>query len=286
MNRVVSWLHKPFRLLDSRRSRWQLVIFCGVFGCVFLNVFQPFNMNTWFTNVRTPLFVILTFFSTAGMAALALSQLAIRSIFNITLTTRKSFLGWLLIEFFLISIAIHTVNIMLLKMSFFDLHEYLVTLKYTLMLLVLPYFFAIVLLFVKEQVSVVEELTIKANKPAIPAANVTITDENGKAAVHMPVRNILYFKSEDNYIFLYYKSDNELKKELIRTNLKKLEQDPGLQNFIRIHRSYMINIDNLVAVSRTAQGYRVKMEDGSDQILSVSAKYQQSFEDRIVQKAS
>lgn len=286
MNRVVSWFQKPFRLLDSRRSRWQLVIFCGVFGCVFLNVFQPFNINTWFTNVRTPLFIILTFFSTAGMAALALSQLAIRSIFNITLTTRMGFIGWLIIEFFLISIAIHTVNIVLLNMSFFDLHEYLVTLKYTLMLLVLPYFFAIVLLFVKEQVSVVEELTVKANKPAVPATNVTITDENGKAVVHMPARNILYFKSEDNYIFLYYKGDNELKKELIRTNLKKLEQDPGLQNFIRIHRSYMINIDNLVAVSRTAQGYRVKMEDGSDQILSVSAKYQQAFEDRIVQKAS
>ncbi|MEJ1242274.1 LytTR family DNA-binding domain-containing protein [Chryseolinea sp. T2] len=285
MNRVVSWFQKPFRLLDSRRSRWQLVIFCGVFGCLFLMVFKPFNINTWFTNVRTPLFVILTFFSTAGMAALALSQLAIRSIFNITLTTRGSFLGWLVIEFLLISIAIHTVNIMVLGMSFFDVHEYLVTLKYTLMLLVLPYFFGIVLLLVQDQLSVVEELTIKASKPAV-ATNITINDENGKAVVHMPVRNILYFKSEDNYIFLYYKGDNELKKELIRTNLKKLEQDLSLQNFIRIHRSYMINIENLVAVSRTAQGYRVKMEDGSDQILSVSAKYQQAFEDRIVQKAS
>ena len=285
MNRVVSWFQKPFRLLDSRRSRWQLVIFCGVFGCLFLIVFKPFNINTWFTNVRTPLFVILTFFSTAGMAALALSQLAIRSIFNITLTTRGSFLGWLVIEFLLISIAIHTVNIMVLGMSFFDVHEYLVTLKYTLMLLVLPYFFGIILLLVQDQLSVVEELTIKASKPAV-ATNITINDENGKAVVHMPVRNILYFKSEDNYIFLYYKGDNELKKELIRTNLKKLEQDLSLQNFIRIHRSYMINIENLVAVSRTSQVYRVKMEDGSDQILSVSAKYQQAFEDRIVQKAS
>jgi DNA-binding LytR/AlgR family response regulator len=285
MNRVVSWFQKPFRLLDSRRSRWELVIFCGAFGCLFLNIFHPFNINLWFNNVRTPLFVILTFFSTAGMAALALSQLAIRSIFNVTLTTRASFLGWLVIEFLIISIAIHIVNIILLQMSFFDVHEYLVTLKYTLMALVLPYFFAIVLLHVKEQVSVVEELTIKARKPTV-TGNVTINDENGKAVVHMPARNILYFKSEDNYIFLYYKDDNELKKELIRTNLKKLEQDLGIQNFIRIHRSYMINIENLVAVSRTAQGYRVRMEAGSDQILAVSAKYQQAFEDRIVQKAS
>jgi len=131
----------------------------------------------------------------------------------------------------------------------------------------------------------VEELTIKASKPTI-SGNITISDENGKAVVHMPARNILYFKSEDNYIFLYYRGVNELKKELIRTNLKKLEQDLTPQNFIRIHRSYMINIENLASVSRTSQGYRVKMEDGSDQVLSVSAKYQQAFEDRIVQKAS
>jgi hypothetical protein len=285
MNRVVSWFQKPFSLLDSSRSRWQLVIFCGVFGCLFLNVFLPFNINLWFNNVRTPLFVILTFFSAAGMAALALSQLAFRSLFNITLTTRISFMGWLVVEFIFISIAIHTANIFLLGLSFFNLPEYLETLKYTLMIVAIPYFLAMVLLLVQEQISVVEELTIKANKPAI-TTNITINDENGKAIVHMPIRNILYFKSEDNYILLYYKSDNELKKELIRTNLKKLEQDLNVQNFIRIHRSYMINIENLISVSRTSQGFRVKMEEGPDQILAVSAKYQQAFEDRIVQKAS
>jgi len=273
----------PFQLLDSRRSRWQLVIFCGVFGCLFLNVFHPFNINQWFPQIRTPLYVILTFFSAAGMAALALSQLAIRSIFNIALTTRFSFLGWLIIEFIIISIAIHCVNITLLGLSLFDFHEYLVTLKYTLMVLVIPYFLSIVLLYVRQQVSVVEELTLRASKP-VTTDYITINDENGKVAVHMATRHILYFKSEDNYIFLYYKNDQELKKELIRTNLKKLELDLSPQHFVRIHRSYMINIENLVAVSRTGQGYRVRMEAGSDQVLLVSAKYQQAFEDRIAQK--
>ena len=82
---------------------------------------------------RLPLFAILTFFSAAGMAALALTQFAIRSLFHVNLTTRIGFLGWLLVEFFAISVAIHTVNIILLDMPFINLPEYPETLKYTFM---------------------------------------------------------------------------------------------------------------------------------------------------------
>lgn len=282
---IINWFRQPFRLLDSHKSRWQLVIFCGVFGCLFLNIFHPFNINEWFKNVNAPLFAILTFFSVAGTAALALTQFAFRSLFRVTLTTRISFLGWLLVEFFFISLAIHIVNTYLLELPFINLPEYLITLKYTLMVLVLPYFLAILLLFVQEQRIVVEELTIKVNE-STNNESVSIRDENGKVMLRMPVCNILYCKSEDNYVLIYYKSDNEVKKELIRNSLKKLEQDLNLPNFIRIHRSFMINIQNVGTVLRTSQGYRVKMNGESDQILAVSATYQQTFEHRVVQQSS
>ena len=133
---------------------------------------------------------------------------------------------------------------------------------------------------------VVKELTIKVNQSSNTEESVVITDENGKAVLRMPVRNILYFKSEDNYVLLFYKGEQDEKKELIRNNLKKLEKDLNLPNFMRIHRSFMINTQNLASVLRTSQGYRIKMNGGSDQELSVSATYQQNFEDRVVQKAS
>jgi hypothetical protein len=90
MHALISWFKQPFGLLDSVKARLQLVIFCGVFGCIFLNVFQPFNMGEWFVK-GTPLFFIITFFSAAGIAALALSQFALRPLFNIQLTTRIGF---------------------------------------------------------------------------------------------------------------------------------------------------------------------------------------------------
>lgn len=283
MDVIVAWFRQPFRLLDTVQSHWKLVIFCGVFGCLFLNIFQPFNLTQWFITVKTPLFIILTFFSAAGMAALALTQFAFRSVFHIELTTRIGFLGWLLLEFFIISVAMHSVNVYLLGLPFINLPEYLITLKYTLMVLVLPYFLAILLLFVELQLQVVQELTLKVNRSE--TGNVTIHDENGKVALTMPLRNILYFKSEDNYILLFYKHEGEMRKELIRTNLKKLEQELGLASLIRIHRSYMINSLNLLSAIKTSRGYQVKMEGSAEQ-LPVSATYQQSFEERMIQKSA
>ncbi|HMG91963.1 MAG TPA: LytTR family DNA-binding domain-containing protein [Chryseolinea sp.] len=280
---VVPWLRQPFRLLDSARSRWMLIIFCGIFGCLFLNIFKPFNINQWFNDVNTPLFIVLTFFCVAGMAALALTQVTLRGIFKLQLTTRIGFVAWLLVDFFFISLAVHTVDILLLDIAFFDLPEYLENLKHTFLVLMLPYFVGILLLYLRQQLQVVKELTLKVNKPSNLADSVTINDENGKAAVNMPLRNIVYFKSEDNYILLYYKHENELKKELIRTTLKNLEQDLSQPNFVRIHRSYMINSQNLLSAIKTSKGYRVKMDAESQHHLPVSATYQRAFEEKVVE---
>lgn len=282
VNRIVVWFQQPFRLLDSQRARWKLVVFCGVFGCLFVNIFQPFNLTEWFVTVKTPLFIILTFFSAAGMAALALSQFAIRSLFKVEYTSRANYMLWLLVEFFLITIAMHCVNVFFLKVPFINLPEYLLTLKYTLGVLILPYFFALLMLYIEEQLQVVQQLTLKVNR-ATTADTVTIQDENGKAVLTLPLKNILYFKSEDNYITLYYKQDNEVRKELIRTSLKKIEQELNLATLIRIHRSFMVNTQNLMSAAKTSRGYQVKMEFTTEP-LPVSATYQSAFEEKVIQK--
>lgn len=280
---IYNWLLQPFRLLDSVKARLQLVIFCGVFGCLFLNVFRPFNISHWFQGVETPLFFILTFFSAAGMAALALTQFAVRSLFKVQLTTRIGFLAWLLLEFFIISVAVHIVNFMITHHPIGDFNEYLQTLKYTLLVLILPYFMAILFLYIEEQLLVVKELSLKVNL-TVNKESITITDESGKVVLSLSSKNILYFKSEDNYILLYYKVDNKLSKELIRTNLKKLEKELNQPNFIRIHRSYMINSQNLLSAAKTPRGYQVKMDTSLDVTLPVSITYQREFEDRLIQK--
>jgi DNA-binding LytR/AlgR family response regulator len=283
MNAVRSWFSQSFQLLEPTKSRWLLVIFCGVFSFLFLNIFEPFQISNWFEGIDVSLFIIVTFFSVAGMAALIFTQFAIRSLFRINLTTRARFFFWLLFEFFFLSIVMHVANHIITKHPLTDVVEYFQTLKHTLFVVMLPYSIAVLLLYVQEQLQVVEELTLKVNRPVV-TENVNINDENGKVVLSLASKNILYFKSEDNYTLLHYTLDDHLKKELIRTTLKKLEQELGQPNFIRIHRSYMINSQNLISAAKTSRGYEVKMELASETALPVSATYQRDFEDRLIQK--
>lgn len=261
------------------------MIFCGVFGCVFLTVFRPFDMEKWFPEGKTSLFIIITFLSAAGMAALALSQFAIRSLFHIQLTTRIGFFAWLLLDFFLTSLATHGVNAIFTGHPLLDGAEYLLTLKYTLLVLVLPYSIGILILFVQQQLEVVKQLTLKVSR-ASGQEHVSVTDDSGKVVLSTPSRNILYFKSEDNYVYIYYRVEDDLKRELIRTTLKRLEQELNAAHFLRIHRSYMINIQNLVAATRTSRGYQVMVDSISQTLLPVSVTYQEAFVEKCVQSSS
>lgn len=233
-------------------------MFCGCFGFLFLVVFQPFNLATWFQQVDAPLPAILTFFICAGMAALALTQFALRPLFKIKSITRIGFISWFFLEYLLISLAAHSINIYLLDVSFYNGAEFVATLKYTLLILMLPYFLGLLLLYLERQFYKIRELEHKIRKP--PLEFLTIPDEQGRLVAQVPVKNILYLKSEDNYVELFYKSDGTIRKQLIRTTLKKLEETLDPERVIRIHRSYMVNRLTLDSVVKTQKGYVVRME--------------------------
>jgi DNA-binding LytR/AlgR family response regulator len=80
--------------------------------------------------------------------------------------------------------------------------------------------------------------------------------------------------------------EETIKKELIRTNLKKLEQELNFGNFVRIHRSYMINTQNLISATKTSKGYQVILDADSNLVLPVSVTYQSIFVEKCIQKAS
>ncbi|MBS1557396.1 MAG: LytTR family transcriptional regulator [Bacteroidetes bacterium] len=275
------WLSTPFTLLDSMRARLQLVLFCALFGCIFLTLFHPLNLDQWFVRSNKPIYSILLFFSAAGLAAIMVTQLALRSFFNGYASTRLSFFAWMTVDYIVIALAAHTTNHFITNDPLFDLTELTKTLGNTFLILIVPYALGLLLLSLRDQVRTVEALTLKINQP-IKSAWVEIKDENGKTVISVDAKSVLYFKSEDNYVFVYYKLDDEVKKELIRTTLKRLEQELDTAAFVRIHRSYMINTLNLVAATRAANGYRVVIDSTLKATFPVSSTYQSVFEDRFL----
>ena len=71
---------------------------------------------------------------------------------------------------------------------------------------------------------------------------------HGKQKLEIDLNSIIFLKSDDNYVDVFYVSPNyeSIKKDVLRTTLKSVEsQCQNAPQFIRVHRSYIINLQFL-----------------------------------------
>jgi len=111
--------------------------------------------------------------------------------------------------------------------------------------------------------------------------NLSIKSQNDKEVYQFTASTILFIKSEDNYINVIYKdlSDNGVKTELIRTTLKKVEDHIELP-FLRVHRSYIVNLNNVFKIAGNSQGMQLFIKEQKPQI-PVSRSYVENLKKAI-----
>ena len=95
---------------------------------------------------------------------------------------------------------------------------------------------------------------------------ITIPLQNGFEIIE--TNNILYCKADDNYTEIYLK-DN--KKKLVSKTLKYIEESLEEANFTRVHKSYLVNINEVVKYLR-GKGGSVVLSNGKEIMVSASRK--------------
>ncbi len=77
----------------------------------------------------------------------------------------------------------------------------------------------------------------------------------------------LYAEAADNYVKVFHRGRPQ---ELIRSSLKQLEEQfKGNERIFRCHRTYLVNLDQVIHISGNAQGYKLHLE-GVSQLIPVS----------------
>lgn len=80
--------------------------------------------------------------------------------------------------------------------------------------------------------------------------------------------NILYCKADDNYTEIYL---NNNKKKLVSKTLKYIEESLKDANFARVHKSYLVNINEVVKYVK-GKGGSVVLSNGKEIMVSASKK--------------
>lgn len=91
---------------------------------------------------------------------------------------------------------------------------------------------------------------------------------------------ILFMQAADNYVIVHF-LEKTLRKQIIRTSLKRLEKNVGNFNYLfRCHKSYLVNLKRVSSISGNAQGYKLHLYN-TDMLVPVSRQYNKSIKDRL-----
>jgi hypothetical protein len=269
-------LDKPFPYLDKIYLRLIHVITILIYSVFIMEVFQPFNFNLWLRTegIISSVGLGLATFGIIGSLIVALSQLVIRTLIKINQFKLKHFILWVLGELILISIML-TLAIRDPRFSFFE--EIKTTLGYTSLVLILPYSFSIV---ITAFIYHMREKTVKSKFSAEQMDLISFKDERDQVKFSVKRKDILYLESTDNYITVYFLNDKVVSKHMVRTSLKKLE-DLNISDFlVRCHRSFMVNLENVLWMKKEGRNFVLKIKQ-LDSLIPVSRSYVPHFKSLI-----
>lgn len=111
---------------------------------------------------------------------------------------------------------------------------------------------------------------------------ITLQAENEKDNLTILYTSFLAATSADNYVKVFYQEDEKLKSIIIRSTLKRVEENTAsFPQFFRCHRTAIVNMGVVQSVNGTAQGYRLQLPLLQEEI-PVSRNLNQIVKEKLV----
>jgi hypothetical protein len=238
-------------------------------------------MSSWYEGeFFGPAFVLLIF-SVSGMVALLVSRFILARLCKDQNLTNGQYFLWFLGEVLLVAAMVTLSNVSLHSYLTFSIGEYLDTLRYSFLIIIPPYAIGLLWFYTREKSLELEKLENAIKIDQKKSGLVVLNDEQDKPVMTIDPGNLLMIKSEDNYVQVFYTTGNDLKKELIRSSIKKIEPQIASYGFARTHRSYIVNYAKVILFKKNAKGYHICIDGLDNQVIPVSASYLPSFSNMV-----
>ncbi|MFM2392212.1 MAG: hypothetical protein RLZZ546_189 [Bacteroidota bacterium] len=291
---MFSILNKSYPCIGLLWPNIRFHIFIGIFVAIFLMVFQPFGTEDWLTNYK-------------------ILKLAGYGILSFLMPTLIFFLRNFLINKFhfehkykvkheviwLISILISIACVNCIYTS------YLISTPLSLslfgyaifMVCAIGFFPVAVSIYVKynkylamneKEAKELDDLII--NKSELETENskesesvIKLVAENRKDNITLQAIDLLYIESSENYSNIVFMRSGKFEKILLRSTLKRLEEQIDNPSILRCHRSFIVNLKNVLHFSGNAQGYLMSIT-GTDTKIPVSRSYGPKILEKLKKK--
>ncbi len=114
------------------------------------------------------------------------------------------------------------------------------------------------------------------NRPEQSSALNRIVVRKGNAINMIPVDDIIYIEAQNDYVMVYYKGGKGLKQQ----TMKYYEDNLPGSDFVRIHRSYIVRVEQIKKIEPYAKDGHLALLDSGDK-LQVSKNGYKLLKERL-----
>ena len=278
---MFEFLNKPYPFNSDLKHNTKIIFFISIGVFVFLFLFQPLHINALETREKYFLVIglgIITFLS------LSLNLLILPSlfpkIFHGTSWTIKKEILWDVWILFTVSIGYFLYYKVLGIMEF----GFGVIVK-LILIAIIP--ISVLITFnrnrlLRMHLKSATELNRKLQEnKSLPEKLVHFVSDYKKDSLSIKISLILFIRSANNYIEVFWKEAGNVESRMIRLSLIKAEGLLKENKFIlKCHRSYLVNINQIDKIEGSSQGYRLYFE-GVDFPVPVSKNYTEKLKELI-----
>jgi len=260
--------------LTNKRNIVRLILLTAGFALVFINIYAPFGVESWFNVTRWQLFVYSSLIILTGVLVVVVSRVWMYYYVKSNVINYWLYLTWIFAEVASMSLFYSLFELIFLKDSRFFPDLLKISIQNTALVLLLPYSILWLYFSWEEKNERLAELAQTVQPQTDNSKNMfTFVDEKGVLRFSLKLENLLYLEASDNYVNIYYLNKGKISHFLLRNTLKRLEETFKSSEIIRCHRSYMVNCEKVKVIRKEKDGLKLELEVPSAHDLPVSKTY-------------
>lgn len=259
--------------LTEKRNIVTTILFTAGFALLFLNLYTPFGVGTWFEVSKPTLLLYASGVILAGVLVVAVSRIIMYHFVRRGGKLRIwHYLVWVAAEILAMALFFTLFEIVILddRRPFTELLTRSV--QNTSLTLLLPYTF-LWLWFSwrdnRERLSgIMEQPEAAGQRPMIH-----LRDEKGVLRMSLKHSDLLTLQGSDNYVTVCYQGQERLHRFMLRNTLRTLEEELKEGAIIRCHRSWLVNIEKVKLIRREKEGLLLELDSTPPSEVPVSRTY-------------
>ena len=280
----------PSYLLETNNVV-RMILFTTVYSLVFINIFRPFNSETWIHNNNSAnYFMYSSLMVLIGMVLVSLSRVIMNLVVKKVQLTYPDYVIWMVSDAVILSIfytfiayKVGFVDNFLIANPEMTLWEAIFAIfkkstANTVWMLLIPYTISLLFLDNQHLKNRIKEIGERKTDSNI----LHLKDEKGEIRLSISIENILYAEAADNYVIIKYINNDRIVDFFLRTNLKKLSDDLRDTPIQRCHRSFMINLLHVTSLKKDQTDFTIQFDTTSIKDITVSKTYQEAIMDAFM----